>query len=224
MQIADVPQKDWDQIFRGVVVKHKRLDNWCFISEFNDREVFLKPFLNKGGFSNDIIVEDFLDDVIELATPSLGMCNTRDGAFFIQRKPSRVMKGGVVIDTLQKTAVRNLRDSEGNMFRFSTGYSKLNHMFNKDYPTLEESVRAAKDAHRSIAFDRQFAVCWDGNIYYKGNTKAVGVVRIDVETLKHTLIWNAGFEILDTVLGDNCAKSLYATKQAPKSRVARSGS
>ncbi len=221
MLIEDVPKRDFTQIFQGVVVKDLICNDWCFIKEFDGNFAYIQHYLNKGGYSGDLMEREFTDEHFSLATPSLGMCNTRNGAFFLQRRPSRVMKGGVVLDSLTSKPVRVIRDSQGHALRFEKSYSKLKHMFNKEYPTLAEAYVAAKEVNRTIAFDRQFAVCWDGKIYYKAN-HSVGVVVEGTSGL--FIAWDPEFQLLENVLGDNCEKSLYATKQAPKTRNVGGGS
>jgi hypothetical protein len=215
MLIEDVPKRDFEQIFTGVIVKDRNTGSWCKIEGFDEGKALLRPHLNKGGLSGDADFVEFTDENVSLETPSLGMCNTRNGAFFIQRKPSRVMKGGVVLDTCYVVNARSTRDADGHILKFDRRYAKLNHMFNREYPNLSESFTEAATSHRTIAFDRQFAVCWQGKVYYKGNTHPVGAT--DGVTIKFI----PEFEILETVIGDNCAKSLYASKQAPKTRASR---
>jgi hypothetical protein len=213
MLIEDVPQRDFEQIFTGVVVKNRNTNSWCKIEDFDGSLARLRPHLDKGGLSVDSNFIEFTDENISLVTPSLGMCNTRNGAFFIQRKPARVMKGGVVLDTCQVSGLRTSRNEHGDVLKFDKRFAKLNHMFNKIYPDLNTAFTEAAISNRTIAFDRQFAVCWSGMVYYKGSNAPVGTT--DGVTIKFA----PAFEILETVIGDNCAKSLYASKQAPKTRT-----
>ena len=49
----------------------------------------------------------------------------------------------------------------------------LRRMINKEYPTFESAYESARRNDSCVAFDRQMAVAYTGEILFKGNSVAV---------------------------------------------------
>jgi len=108
----------------------------------------------------------------------VGYVNHGGHAFYVMRSPSRVYKVGLATDNTKFKYIDHHRHHPtfvralDKVCAFTSG-SYVNAIAN-DYPTLSVSLRVAKESGGSCAFDKQFAVDFERNIYFKG--KVVGAI------------------------------------------------
>jgi hypothetical protein len=103
----------------------------------------------------------------------IGYVNHNGHAFYVMRKPSRVYKVGLSSENMKVTYIRGHRPN-ATLLRSLDKISNLTsgafvNAVANDYPTLAVAIRVAKGSNGSCAFDKQFAVDFDRNIYYKGS-------------------------------------------------------
>ncbi len=220
MLIKDVPVGDFNQIFGSTILFCVKINEWVFVCDFSADigKVTVRVMSLTSRLQYNL---PFNDVHFQVKAPKLGMVNVAGHAVFCARLPKRVMKGALTSDTLVVSIPYYNRNVAVDMMLTGTvrEFSKeVVDTFNGVYPTFAESLkRLVKDY--CVAFDRQFCVNRMGNIYYKGNKQAVGVC--DITNPAIPIKWNEGFEGLEFVVGDKCAKALQASKQAPRTRIAR---
>lgn len=73
------------------------------------------------------------------------------------------------------------------------------------YPTFKKALEKAKATNGVFAFDRQFAIDFKGNIYYKFNK--VGMIKPPHDKIED-IVWDEGREYLKVLLDGNHEKDL----------------
>lgn len=134
----------------------------------------------------------------------IGFVNYRQTVVYISRRPVRRFRVGIHSENVSvetpayvpsplkdKPAVRN-RISQFVDVEIYKAYSS-------QYPTLREAYDKAVEWKGAMAFDKQFAVSFEGVVYYK--TKIVGKVK------DYVIQWDKDFEYLEIVLGNNYEKN-----------------
>lgn len=136
----------------------------------------------------------------------IGMVNEGGNVFFVKRTPVRIMQIGhstsntkvdCVIQTRSEDGYYGSRDAVRGLQKPSV-YSAI---ANK-YPTFKTAVSKAK-LIGGMAFDKQFAVDYNGNIYYR--TQKVGTIGDGAESVGD-IRFKAGMEYLSLLLDKNYAK------------------
>ena len=74
------------------------------------------------------------------------------------------------------------------------------------YPTIAEAIKRVLSTDSLCAFDKQFAVCWDGSIFYK-NKKAGKLSTMKAPTIKD-IAWESRYRYLTLLLEGNYEKSI----------------
>lgn len=117
----------------------------------------------------------------------LGYINLGQGCAYLYRKPVRQYRVGL---SSENTSVRSvdmgLSDHDKDLLqsiRRDWNCKNIYDTLTGVYPSFEDAYREAMDIEGARAFDRQFAVDWGGNIYYKselvGNSEDGVIVFLD---------------------------------------------
>lgn len=126
--------------------------------------------------SQDYVNIDF-QKIVSIKIPHVGYFNHRGCCGFVQRNPVRRFKHGLCrentsadfhnLDNLEGEKRDRYRDTGQliNRFQSKSHYNMLMNI----YPSLKDAVELLQDGGDCIAFDRQFAIDVDFNIYYKTN-------------------------------------------------------
>lgn len=141
-------------------------------------------------------------------TRRLGMVNIDCTVMFIKRIPYRkyqigINAGNVAIKYLALEVPHPARDVETKLHSMEHA-SIADCMFGR-YPDLETAYNSAVEFAGVFAFDRQFAVDYAGNIYYK--LKCVGRIPGNKPVVKE-IIWDPRFKYLILLLEGNYEKSI----------------
>lgn len=143
----------------------------------------------------------------EFKTPGrIGYVNHGRAAWFLSRTPGRMFKIGLTNQNVKITP------TEGFGIRHPAvriTSESLQAAHDNEYPSLYKAWCAVKDEQGEAgavkAFDHQFAICNNRNIYYKG--KRVGSIPKG-NVRKSNIIWNPGFEFLENVIEPDYEKTV----------------
>lgn len=116
---------------------------------------------------------NFREESLQAPSYRLGYVNLGTTCFYVTRAPARSYKVGFSSNNLvmkpsfpgmnreeHKVAVKTLEEMTSvAMYKTIKGI----------YPTMEEAYERAKKCRGSVAFDRQFAVAHNRDIYYRGS-------------------------------------------------------
>lgn len=150
------------------------------------------------------------DDYLQPIQERLGYVNVAENAVYWTRNPIRQYSMGLTRNNTSMTSdgVPLSRDKVSMVLR---RLRDVKNTLNGIYPSFEESMQKVTNAgHRSIAFDRQFAVDRAGRIYYKG--ERVGTVALEATQIEQ-IMWGAGKEYLYSML---CHEYLLRREHAPQ--------
>ena len=138
-------------------------------------------------------------------TGRLGNINYSGFVFNVERVPSRVMQIGYSRQNLSFQMLQVKRrdgdymDAFDDLSRLSC--KELAYTIEGKYPTFSKGLNIVKKDNKKImAFDRQFAVDGEGNIYYK--IYRVGNVSLDADT-EEAISFISGKKYLKLLLGNN---------------------
>lgn len=138
----------------------------------------------------------------------LGMVNVDNTVIYLTRIPVRRMEIGLNGRNLSigKVACPAL-DSD---YRAFANIQSLQHPSIADtlagnYPTFPKAYRKATDTNGTYAFDRQFAIDFEGNIYYK--TKCVGKAPAKAKSVNEIIFFD-NFKHLIILLEGNHEKTV----------------
>lgn len=129
----------------------------------------------------------------------LGFVNLNGSVIYTQRRPVRKFMMGINDQNLQVQMLKGyLRYEAGEIHRLSTTSMEFYRTLKGVYPSLEEALDQVKTFGGAVAFDRQFAVDEDRNIYYKYfRVGKAGRGCVD----KRGIIFGQGHEVLKSVIG-----------------------
>ena len=146
-----------------------------------------------------------LNDVTALRG-RIGMINGTAGCvYYMWRIPMRRMSIGI---TANNSRVEEIIGSDREEYRSIREFNHhgLDDAINNRYPSFEQAIKYAKSANGGCAFDKQFAVDNQRNIYYKdrgivGTVKAGGSSIDDIK-------WRDSFEHLVILLENDYEKTV----------------
>lgn len=151
----------------------------------------------------------FVADDVKPVAGRVGYINHNCHSFYMQRMPVRRYQVGLntgnckLLYHEQQRHHQTFLNSHTQVSRLSVG-SIANAILNI-YPSFREAVGTAKVSGGSCAFDKQFAVDNERNIYYK--TKQVGVLPARSLSVKR-IQFKEGFEFLETILEPHYEKTI----------------
>ena len=135
----------------------------------------------------------------------IGYVNHGRSAWFIARTPGRVFKVGLSNDNIRITPTQGFERSP--TVRITSEGLQAAH--DNQYPSLYKAWCSVKGeagyANACKAFDHQFAICSNRNIYYKG-LKVGSIPKGNVR--KSNIVWNVGYEYLADVMEPDYEKTV----------------
>jgi hypothetical protein len=147
----------------------------------------------------------------------LGFINFNGMVFYAARTPSRNFSVGL---TQRNVKLDFLNHAAVNRNRMHENYDKVRKMTGKEwfdtikgnYPSLQMALKIASTTNGSCAFDRQFAVDKDRNVYYK--KVLVGNVPARARSINR-IVFKDGYEHLELLLDMNYDKTvrIFGEKQ-----------
>lgn len=148
----------------------------------------------------------------------VGMINIMGSVFYMKRVPMRRYQMGININNTYTSFVRGCLSQD-----YDQAQRKLNDfscreiadaMFNR-YPSLKECLSHNREFGGGMAFDKQFAVGAERDIYYK--LQKVGTIP-EKFTAVSRIVFNSGWEYLAVLLDGNHEKDLRTVATScPKS-------
>lgn len=140
----------------------------------------------------------------------IGMVNINGAALYVTRKPVRRMNVGIssqnlIIKYLDVAYTYGAQPAIAEIQRLKS--ADLGSAMLGIYPTFEKSLEFVSEFKGAMAFDRQFAVCAKRKIHYK--TDVVGALTKGANTVDG-IVFGAGFEHLELLIGDKCGQTLRA--------------
>lgn len=133
----------------------------------------------------------------------IGYINTPEGALFLSRLPRRLY--GIGLNRNNTEIIKNDVVMPKAYFEYIVSKEGIAEAYSNKYPTFYKAYQLAKEKQTTVAFDRQFAIDFQRNIYYKGSVTGVlpkGYVR------KLNIQWFAGFEFCEYTLNANYEKTV----------------
>lgn len=130
----------------------------------------------------------------------IGFVNEGVHTFYVTRQPVRrfqvgLNRGNIKVNNLPIVDRKKAERDYSTALKMNTkAWAKA---LDNEYPTLAEALRLATEHKGTVAFDKQFAVDSERNIYYK--TNRVGSIPPRMSTVKR-VVFSQGYEHLDTLL------------------------
>lgn len=140
----------------------------------------------------------------------LGFMNVKKTCIHVSRLPVRKMQVGINLQNVRFTQLPNDEDYAALKIAQRMGAEFRNTIVG-DYPTFDKAMKLVLEDHHAVAFDRQFAVDNELNVYYKG--LRVGTVGKNVRN-SDNIAFKAGYEHLAILIGDKYEQSLRRTRAA----------
>jgi hypothetical protein len=127
----------------------------------------------------------------------LGFMNSNGLCAYISRTPVRKYMMGLSDGNIRVERPGRM-DYRRDLHDFSVQSREFADMINGKYPTIKQSLDIIKDFGGAVAFDRQFAIDEERNIYYKAQIVGkAGRGTID----RRGLVFKPEFEYLKSVIG-----------------------
>lgn len=193
--MADISVEDIRSIYGNTLCTYKGTP--VFFKDITiDRIAIVRNIATKKTVEIPFKLEDFT-----APQQRIGYVNHRNNAFYITRLPVRrfqvgIAKNNVDIRMLATPGSDSWRGRE-ELFAFNLP-TLAESMLNK-YPPFHEAFQKAVDSQGIWAFDKQFAIGYDGKLYYK--CQHVATVTKGVRTLR-TAKFLPEFEYLSILLKD----------------------
>lgn len=162
--MAKMSQEDFDSCFKGTIVEHE--GEIYHVDRSAPGEKVLLHRLKDG---QEVVVKSWNKEDYSVKNLRLGMMNSGEHAIWCSRDPLRVYKGGF---SSQNCSFKILTTRGPVHTRMDLRSIHFYNMLVGKYPSFEEAVRRVKDFGGAVAFDRQFCIDEERNIYHK--TQMVG--------------------------------------------------
>lgn len=146
-------------------------------------------------------------------TQRLGYVNVHNNVAYCTRTPIRRYKAGLSTDNLQVRTFHGKYDDGTAVAKVHVagmrGVELADCILGK-YPTISEAYTSIKDGGAfAVAFDRQFAICKDGYVWYKGTN--VGVYKRHPKGIED-ITFDVDYTYLNTLLNGNYEKALSTAR------------
>jgi hypothetical protein len=142
-------------------------------------------------------------------TRRLGMINIDCCAVYMKRIPYRKYQIGISHNNVSVSRLpldmRDESENAINKLRNMEHPSLAECMYDK-YPSFSEAFNSALEFNGAFAFDKQFAVCCDGNIFYKD--KKAGRLTTAKNPAIKDIAWESRYRYLTLLLEGNYEKSI----------------
>jgi len=197
--IKEASLQDLQMMFLNTLIRYKGLPVLVenIIQEKKTKEVKVELYHLT---TNEFSLITFNEEEFNFKPVRLGYINHRGFAIYIYRQPYRKFKQGlnrecmVYVDSemLYLDGNHQLRRNQSVDDVFALWVNSLCNTIDSKYPSLKEAIIKIKDGAMEVAFDRQFAICHQNYIRYKG--KIVGAYQ------KDHIEFKPGFEFLKNAL------------------------
>ena len=186
-----VPERDLIQYFKGSLFLYQGKPVYCNGARGNTLHVMML----EGRGEYDVVYDP------STCTPvggRIGNVNYNGGVCYVSRKPSRQFQIGINANNTTFSTVGP--DPTGRVRAAIQGLTKevIVDAINGKYPPFREARRRATEREGTVAFDRQFAVDFLGQIYYRN--KRVGIIdaaHVGVENV----VFDEDFKYLQLIIG-----------------------
>ena len=158
--------------------------------------------------------ESILCDEKTFAAPirRVGFVNVRKSVVYVERNPVRKYKAGLCRANVSFHNVPGVDYPYGAGDAVRTLYSlkiiEIADAIMGKYPTIEECITSFDNGTAAMAFDHQFALSAEGNVFYKENK--VGKFKNDAKT-PYDFVFDAKYKYLINLLDNNHEKSISAS-------------
>lgn len=199
----DLSVRDITQLYLNCLVMYK--NSPVFVHRVMDNREVVIAKLEDGSVHT---VKFKLDDFKSLNS-RLGFVNTGVGCAYLKRRPVRRYQVGISNENMSVDVMYTEYDAAIKIEVGGLKTSAIMHTIQGDFPSLQDAWEAALSLNSCFAFDRQFAVRYDGRIYYRGRLH-VGYLSIHAEeelTVK-SIRFAPEYEHLITLLDGSYGKSL----------------
>lgn len=207
----DITFEDIHQQYHGTVVLFKGKP--VFVKSVDADKVLTIIPLGDGKQSK----EPFSFEHFKPPAKRLGFVNVCNTVVYTSRQPFRKMQVGISAGNMIMRIPDVVQD-ENNQYLATRkirqlAVKELYNTFVGDYPSFEKAIEAVSkmEVKGAMAFDRQFAITTDREILYK-ETK-VGTLPVKGKTVED-IKFDKGFEYVSILIGDNCEKTLRATRKS----------
>lgn len=154
-------------------------------------------------------------NLVDFTAPEfrIGMVNVGGSVLYVNRVPVRKMQVGLNANNTSIQYIDGVNYEDGPMAA-AAQLKGFNHIalgaaIKGQYPSFEECLDFIKHFQGAMAWERQFCIDHRRAVYYK--RKLVGKLAKN-STRPEKITFDKGFEHLDILLGDNCGKSLAASR------------
>lgn len=199
--MVEISAADVDQLYRRSIIMYKgRPARVLNVDQNKDMHV-LSLITGKKG------VVPFKQGDFKPSLGRIGFINNNGHAFYAVRHPSRRYSIGLTSSNVTVHALEHRNDkwrvAQDQVLSMNVrgwGQALLN-----DYPKFRDAITIAKDNNGSCAFDKQFAVDANRNIYFK--QKRVGVIPSRMSTTGR-ILFDAPFQFLEILVGNHYDKTV----------------
>lgn len=191
---------DQMQLFQNTLISYK--DDVCYVSNIGPDSVLLERLVD----GKEMLVEfDF--NLFKTISARIGYMNSGLISLYASRRPLRQFLQGWGPHLFyfhgnndgSGPKEKNKASHDINSMKSKTWLNAINGI----YPTFKEAVAKVKNHHLSVAFDKQFAVGKNGDVFYRSTQ----VGEFDGDTVEQ-IVWNKGKEYLASVLKELTHESL----------------
>jgi len=193
--IKEASLQDLQMMFLSTLIRYKELPV-LVENIFQDKKNKVMKIELYHLTSNEYSIVDFNEKEFNFKPIRLGYVNHRGFAVYIYRQPYRKFKQGLHKECLIYVESEMLSLLNDQVVRRNQSVDDVLSLWTNDlcntiisiYPSLKEAIIKLNDGALEVAFDRQFAICNQNYIRYKG--KIVGTYQKDHIEFKQ------GFEFL----------------------------
>ena len=169
--------RDINMLFANTVVQLSKEKLWYYVNNVSEDLTALCTDLE----TQKIKRIKFDENTWKAPSARLGYVNVGDVCVYISRHAYRKYKQGLAKECCEITNGDMYLDVGDREAVFNTmnilGTESFFNCLKGEYPTFQEAVALVVQGSKAVAFDRQFAVDADLNVYYKG--KMAGKVTED---------------------------------------------
>ncbi len=207
--MPDINMGDLEQLYYKTIVMLK--DSPVYITSFDPERNMYYVDLKTGKKHHCKFVADDVKPVVG----RVGYINHNGHSIYMQRMPVRRYQIGLNTGNCKFLYHEDQRHHQTFMRAYDQ-VSRLNvgsiaNAILNNYPSFREAVGVAKVSGGACAFDKQFSIDSERNVYYK--TKKVGVLPARSLSVKR-IEFKEGFEFLETILEPHYEKTVRTFEAA----------
>lgn len=199
--MVDISAADLDQLYAKSIIMYKgRPARVLHVDRNKDMHML-------GLISGKKNIVPFKQADFKPSLGRIGFINNNGHAFYAVRNPSRRFSIGLTTSNVAVHVLEHRND------RWRVAYDQVMSMnvrgwgqaLLNDYPTFRDAITIAKENGGSCAFDKQFAVDSNRNIYFK--QKRVGVIPSRMSTTGR-ILFDAPYQFLEILVENHYDKTV----------------